>query len=134
MNNNQDRKLNMILEAGTEEVMKKYNYYLVQTDFLFQLVRDGTYNVNHQSRKDSMVFCLLVNLMGIFSSQVSFFSLTPVRLDLIKNKERKNKRKEREGKGRKRKRKKKEKEKGKEDFLQEPAPGLVDSLYSSFCF
>jgi hypothetical protein len=37
----QNSKSNMNLEAGTEE---EVNYYLVQTDSLFQLFRDGTCN------------------------------------------------------------------------------------------
>ena len=91
MNGSQDRKSNMNLEAGTEEeVMKEQNYYLVQTDFLFQLFRDGTCNSKSSVKK------ILNDLLptrqsdgDIFSTEVSFFSLTPVRLYLIKNKEQK---------------------------------------------
>ena len=75
----------MNLEAGTEEeVMKEQNYYLVQTDFLFQLFRDGTCNSKSSVKK------ILNDLLptrqsdgDIFSTEVSFFSLTPVRLYLI---------------------------------------------------
>ena len=69
----------MNLEAGTEEeVMKEQNYYLVQTDFLFQLFRDGTCNSKSSVKK------ILNDLLptrqsdgDIFSTEVSFFSLNP---------------------------------------------------------
>ena len=65
----------MNLEAGTEEeVMKEQNYYLVQTDFLFQLFRDGTCNSKSSVKK------ILNDLLptrqsdgDIFSTEVSFF-------------------------------------------------------------
>ena len=62
----------------------------MQTDFLFQLFRDGTCNSKSSVKK------ILNDLLptrqsdgDIFSAEVSFFSLTPVRLYLVENKEQK---------------------------------------------
>jgi hypothetical protein len=57
MNGSQDRKSNMNLEAGTEEeVMKDRMTILCRLISYSQLFRDGTCNVNHPSRKHSMIF------------------------------------------------------------------------------
>jgi hypothetical protein len=79
----------MNLEAGIEEeVMVEYSYYLVQTDFLFQLFRDGICNIKSSVKKILNGLLLTRQSDGdIFSTEVSFFSLTPVRQYLIKNKE-----------------------------------------------
>lgn len=72
----------MNLEAGIEEeVMVEYSYYLVQTDFLFQLFRDGICNIKSSVKKILNGLLLTRQSDGdIFSTEVSFFSLTPVKL------------------------------------------------------
>jgi hypothetical protein len=101
----------------------------VPTDFLFQLFRNDTWNSKSSVKK------ILNNLLptrqsdgDIFSTEVSFFSLTPVRLYLIKTKtktKRKNKLRTKERKKerrikrkRKKERKKERKKKRKKDFLK----------------
>jgi hypothetical protein len=75
----------------------------VQTDFLFQLCRDGT--CNNKSSVKKILNDLLPTRQSdgdIFSTEVSFFSLTPVRPYLIKSKEQeKERRMERKKGGRK---------------------------------
>jgi hypothetical protein len=70
INGSQDRKSNMNLEeAGTEEeVVKKYDYYLVQIDFLFQLFRDGTCKSKSSAKK------ILNNLLPTRQSDGDIFS------------------------------------------------------------
>jgi hypothetical protein len=98
----------------------------VQTDFLFQLFRDGTDNSKSSVKKTLNDLLPTRQSDGdIFSTDVSFFSLTSVRLYLIKKKQRKEGRKgEREEKRREKKRKGKRKGKGKEkerkEVLKEP--------------
>jgi hypothetical protein len=64
-----------------------------------------------------------------FSTEVSFFSLTPVKTIFDKNHRKKNER-TKEG----RKEEKEGRRKRRKEFLKEPAHDLVESLYSSLCF
>jgi hypothetical protein len=61
----------------------------MQTEFLFQLFRDGTCN-NKSSVKKILNDLLPTRQTGgdIFSIELSFFSLTPGKLYLIKKKKR----------------------------------------------